>query len=125
MMVFREQIDHADIVRERQNQRMSEALLGFVDESKSWQADLIDSIHANEWQPHRQHDVESFSAKLSGVTVEQREQLIKLRILELLRFSEMADRYEAIPDVYKKTFQWIFDEPGVSEESRNSTERHD
>jgi Cdc6-like AAA superfamily ATPase len=87
---------------------MSHRLLGFIDETKAWQADLIDTLHRNDWQPDRAHDVELFSLRLVNGAQMDKEMLSRRRIHSLLRFEEIADRHETITEAHKRTFGWVF-----------------
>ena len=90
---------------------MSTALLGHMQENRAWLADIIDTIHQQKWRPEHGGDLGYFSAKVTRVTAEQREALVKRRIINSLRFAEIADRYESILEAHKKTFEWIFKQP--------------
>jgi hypothetical protein len=87
---------------------MSEILLGHIEATKQWQADLIDTLYQRNWQIQNENDLKDFSDKLSDSAQLQRDQLIKSKILERLRFPEMDGRYERILDAHKRTFNWIF-----------------
>lgn len=76
----------------------------------SWQADLIASVYKNKWKPDQQQDLKSFSTRLSELSAEQRSQVLADRILDMIHFAELNDRYEAIPEAYRRTFAWIFQE---------------
>ena len=86
-------------------------ILGLVDDNAAWQADLIDTVHREKWTPEGERDMEVFSAKLSNVTVVQRDLLYQRRIIDSLEYLEIADRYEAISPAHQKTLEWIFNPP--------------
>jgi hypothetical protein len=100
-------------------EQMSSHLLGFIDESKVWQATLIDSIHKNNWRPAKQPDLQLFSAMLTKLTASNREDLFKARILASLKFGDMDQRQETIAIAYQRTFNWIFDMPSLNTAQSN------
>lgn len=106
----RSQINEAERTRAVRDAAMSHRLLGFIDETKTWQADLIDTLHRNNWQPDRAQDVELFSLRLVNGAQMDKETLSKRRIRSLLRFEEIADRHETIAEAYTRTFEWVFSE---------------
>lgn len=89
---------------------MSHHLLGFIDDAKAWQANLIDTLHRNKWQPDKVHDVELFSLQLESGAQIDKETLSQQRIHSLLRFEEIADRHETIAEAHRKTYEWVFHE---------------
>jgi hypothetical protein len=88
---------------------MSKDLLGFIDDSKVRQAGLIDAIHQNGWKSNKEHDLQLFSSMLTQLTVENREEPFRTRILASLKFGDMDHRHETIATAYQKTFDWIFE----------------
>lgn len=121
---YRRQIDTALLVSLREkidrlessavpsfNSTISIQVLGPVHASKLWQADLVNSTYRNKWQPGQQNDLKSFSEMLSELSAEQRFHVLTDRILDMINFTEMRDRYEAIPEAYRKTFEWVFQDP--------------
>jgi hypothetical protein len=46
--------------------------------------------------------------------VQLQKRMAQLSLLEDLRFSTMADRYETVADAHQRTFEWIFQGPQVS-----------
>lgn len=87
---------------------MSQQLLGFIDSTKTWQADLIDSLHRNNWRPDSENDIQMFASQLMNGAEIERERFYQLRIYHLLRFTEIEERHETIAEAYKRTFEWVF-----------------
>lgn len=104
----RAQINKAEKNREIRNTRMSQQLFGFIDETKVWQADLIDTLHHNNWQPNSAHDIQLFTHQLGHGAQLDRELLHLQRVHHLLRFEEISERHATIAEAHKKTFDWIF-----------------
>lgn len=77
-------------------------------EGTSWQKTIIDELQRNDWKEKNKQDMAMFSACFTESTGYHRQQLNQLRILQNLRFSDIADRYERIEEAHKKTFEWIF-----------------
>jgi hypothetical protein len=44
---------------------MSQRLLGLIDDTKSWQAELIDTRHRDKWQPNNPLDTEQLAYRLT------------------------------------------------------------
>ena len=101
-------------------EQVSHDLRDFMDRTSAWQADLVDTVRKENWQPIQQHDLDMFSAKFSKIALEQREDLHSRRITELLRFSQMADRYESIAKAHQNTFEWAFN---ISSDEDTAEER--
>ncbi|KAF2798036.1 hypothetical protein K505DRAFT_372003 [Melanomma pulvis-pyrius CBS 109.77] len=108
---LRTRINEAEQHRKDRDTRMSQHLLGFIDETKTWQADLVDTLHRNNWQPENAHDTQLFAHQLGNGAQMDREFLFLQRIYHLLRFEEIAERHATIAEAHKKTFNWIF-QPG-------------
>ncbi|EHK42170.1 hypothetical protein TRIATDRAFT_146839, partial [Trichoderma atroviride IMI 206040] len=118
---YRQQIDitllekHKELfddMGKNQNEAMehiSGLIIGFTDDNKRWQADMIDTLYTKKWQAENEDHVAEFSAKLTDAAKLQREYEMKERFLYRLRFHGMSDRYEQIPEAHKRTFEWIFD----------------
>ncbi|KAF7505514.1 hypothetical protein GJ744_000676 [Endocarpon pusillum] len=125
LVLLREQVDQAVLSSDLRTKRVSEQLLGFIDDTKTWQADLIETLHQNNWHSHSQEDTALFSSKLSSAVL-QSEDLSRLRIRELLRFPSISDRYESIDEAHKRTFEWIFDQsPATSgQQGQDPMARH-
>lgn len=100
---------------------VSYQLLGSNGSRQSTQAILVDVIYKNKWRPDQQKDLDSFSKILSELSADQRSHILAKRILEMIRFDEIRDRYEAIPEAYRKTFDWIFQEPGPQDAGSSTT----
>jgi hypothetical protein len=103
---------------------MSQQLLGFIDETKAWQADLIDTLHRNNWQPDNAYDIQLFTHQLGHGAQLDRELLHLQRVYHLLRFEEISERHATIAEAHKKTFDWIFHPehlmPGTDDSSANA-----
>jgi hypothetical protein len=104
----RTQINKAEKHSEARDVRMSQCLLGFIDETKTWQADLVDTLHRNRWQPNNAHDTQLFAHQLDRGAQEDRKLLDLQRIHHLLQFDEIAERRATIAEAHKKTFDWVF-----------------
>lgn len=74
----------------------------------NFRREFIEELHKGNWQFKTEQDLESFSTYFSDSTTKHRDQLQQRRILEHLRFSNFASRYEQIEEAHKKTFEWIF-----------------
>lgn len=104
----RTQINEAEKHSEARDFRMSRHILGFIDETKTWQADLVDTLHRNRWQPNDAHDTQLFAHQLDRGAQADRKLLDLQRIHHLLQFDEIAERRATIAEAHKKTFDWIF-----------------
>lgn len=60
-----------------------------------------------------------FSACFTESAGAHRDHLHRLRIVENLRFTDIADRYEHIEEAHRRTFEWIFSENGCPQPSEN------
>jgi hypothetical protein len=86
---------------------MSRELLGFIDETQVWQANLIDALHINNWRQDRAGDMEQFSLHLAnGAQIDA--ETSQRRFHSLLQFDEFEERHEIIAEAHKKTFEWVF-----------------
>ncbi|EHK98775.1 hypothetical protein M7I_5283 [Glarea lozoyensis 74030] len=88
---------------------VGEQFLGYIEESKRWQTDLINAIHQ-----HSSTAGERSVETVTAIDLKRDERLWK-QILERLRFAEMTDRRDRIVEAHNKTFRWIFDAPGSAE----------
>lgn len=84
-------------------------LLGHMQQTKKWQADVISAIYQSRWQTRE--NVQEFSLKLSGMAKAQRGDELKLKLLDRLKFPGMIDRKARIAQAHQKTFQWIYHDP--------------
>ncbi|KAF6812056.1 hypothetical protein CSOJ01_05337 [Colletotrichum sojae] len=94
---------------ERLEQTLSKIMTSLKPGSE-WQAELLRtaqrSMNANTVDNTTYLDL--VSASLSEGAKKEREKLMQRRTLESLRFADMRDRYERIPEAHQKTFEWIF-----------------
>ncbi|CZR54196.1 uncharacterized protein PAC_04079 [Phialocephala subalpina] len=116
---YRSQLDTTLLVSLREKLQDEGAVSKFwgttrrnIAEPKPWQRELLQAVRQNTWESRSQQDIIAFSLRMSAYTKEERERLVKMHILEQLRFAGMGDRYEHIEDAYGKTFNWIFEEGG-------------
>ncbi|KAF1953597.1 hypothetical protein CC80DRAFT_507092 [Byssothecium circinans] len=110
LTVLRTQIAQAEDNRKNGETAMSHLLLGFMDQTKEWQANLINSTHQNHWKPENAHDVELFSRQLLDGAQFDKELLDMRRILSLLQFEQISDRQEAIKENHRRTFEWAYEQ---------------
>lgn len=82
----------------------------FAEESRRWQADLIDAIHQGSGGQ------QEFTVDSTRPAAE-REDRLKNRLLESLHFSELRDRHDRIAEAHQRTFQWIYGKPHSGERS--------
>jgi hypothetical protein len=88
---------------------------------RRWQADLMSAVKQYDWRSQNQHDIATFSSKVSFTTKVQREEFMKAQVVERLRFREKQDRFERIEEAHTKTFDWIFcegDQPSIFRPAR-------
>ncbi|KAF2849507.1 hypothetical protein T440DRAFT_555812 [Plenodomus tracheiphilus IPT5] len=90
------------------DERMSERLLGFIANARSWQADLIDTLHSSKWQPSNEIDTERFAHQLKIGAGIDTQRFNQQRIHQLLRFDEITERHETIADAHRETFRWVY-----------------
>jgi len=55
--------------------------------------------------PQIARDMRQFSATVTKVTMEQQNELIKQKLLAVLDYPEINERYVAIAEAYRKTFE--------------------
>jgi hypothetical protein len=89
------------------NENITEQLLGFVGETKAWQADLLNALSHNNWRPDSAHDVESFGHYLATGAQTDKE-ASQREFHSFLKFEEFAEREETIPEAHKRTFEWAY-----------------
>ncbi|KAL1635246.1 hypothetical protein SLS58_010367, partial [Diplodia intermedia] len=98
-----------------------------LDQKDAWKRKVIDEIRHNDWQHKNEQDMAMFSACFTESAGQHRDFVHKLRILENLRFTDIADRYERIEEAHKRTFEWIFcesDSKSTDSSRSNSPRRH-
>ncbi|KAI0377709.1 hypothetical protein F5Y04DRAFT_171563 [Hypomontagnella monticulosa] len=100
-------------------------ILESLQPGSQWQRQLVETARqaVQTQAPPNVMQLDDFSASLSAGAKDDRERLIKLRMLESLKFADMRDRYERIPEAHQKTFEWVFHESDINES--NSKRRWD
>ncbi|RYO78237.1 hypothetical protein DL766_010012 [Monosporascus sp. MC13-8B] len=100
-------------------QNFSQILLSLQPGSQ-WQRQLIETARqaVQAQAPPSVARLNDFSASLSAGAKHDREKLLKLRMLESLKFAGTRDRYERIPEAHQKTFEWVFHEPACNDDLR-------
>ncbi|KAH6693389.1 hypothetical protein BKA61DRAFT_647796 [Leptodontidium sp. MPI-SDFR-AT-0119] len=83
-------------------------LLGFIDGTKKWQAEVLDNLQRNDWKVGNADDLHTFSSQLSAAVKGERDNVLTSKILAKLRFQSMEDRHATIPEAHTKTFEWVF-----------------
>lgn len=106
LMSLREHVQQLS-TKNLDNQQVKKAILSPEKDTKQWQANVIDCFLQINGQLQNQQTMSMFSSELSTGTQHERENFLKLRILEDLRFNGMEDRFESIAEAHKKTFEWI------------------
>ncbi|KUJ13781.1 uncharacterized protein LY89DRAFT_784647 [Mollisia scopiformis] len=89
---------------------------------EQWQSEVLGKLLLNDWQSKNQLDAGQLSSQLSATAGQQREEIMKLKILESLRYNDIKERLERIPSAYSKTFHWIFDEDGPAADLNSADE---
>ncbi|KAI0897850.1 hypothetical protein F4806DRAFT_494580 [Annulohypoxylon nitens] len=126
---MKEQLEALTRDTRNRNERIEQnftRILASLDEQKNWQAEAFraarESIGAT--KDKAVTSLGLVSASLTTGAGEDREHLMKLRILESLNFFDMQDRYEHIPEAYQKTFEWVFKDSS-NHTTENSGQRWD
>lgn len=130
---YRSQIDTALLITLRQRIERVRPQLANLEEGSSatllgntrwslddWRRGFMEELDKKNWQLKTKQDMEMFSTYFSESTEKHRDQLQQRRILEHLRFSDFASRYEQIEEAHKKTFEWIFKNPCARSSSSSS-----
>ncbi|KAF2732563.1 hypothetical protein EJ04DRAFT_469974, partial [Polyplosphaeria fusca] len=78
--------------------------------SKQWQKELIETARESLRVPDNAQNLDTFTASLSAGSKKDWETLVRRRMVESLKFADMRDRYERIPEAHQKTFNWVFHE---------------
>lgn len=118
---YRSQIDTALLVslryyiQERQSASNSLAeeinkgtFINRIGDIKKIQLELADILETRQWQLQSLEDIQLFSSKVSESADCAREERAASQIFEKLRFQGMEARFEHIPEAYRRTFDWIF-----------------
>ncbi|KAL1620845.1 hypothetical protein SLS54_005775, partial [Diplodia seriata] len=103
---YRRQIDTVLLVTLRE--RIESPKDFQLDQNNAWKRKVIDEIRRNDWQHKNEQDMAMFSACFTESAGQHRDLVHKLRILENLRYTDIADRYERIEEAHERTFEWIF-----------------
>lgn len=106
-----ERVDYADASQNRNAEAVQGSLDGIMNQTKSWQAEILALLNKNNWKMTKTINMSSFSTSVSEATENQRAKFIRLEILETLQFTGMDDRYERIANAYRQTFEWVFTAP--------------
>ncbi|KAH8733113.1 hypothetical protein GQ44DRAFT_590443, partial [Phaeosphaeriaceae sp. PMI808] len=77
-------------------------------DTKRRHAELLSSIHSNNWRPSLQHDANAFSKYMDSFATEELKLRFHKSILSRLYFRNLPDRNDRIADAYSKTFEWLF-----------------
>ena len=98
------------------NAHRVQAILNTTVEPNWWIRDLESVIQEGTWQKDRATDgdvpeIDSLSSS---------DKVSIANFLNSIRFEEIDDRSEAIPQAYAKTFQWVFDSPRNTKHSWDS-----
>jgi len=95
------------LTKPARNENIGEELLGFLDETKSWQADLLNALCRYNWRPDSAHDVELFAHHLANGAQTDKE-TSQREFHSFLKFEEFAERHQTIAEAHKRTFEWAY-----------------
>ncbi|KAJ4302648.1 hypothetical protein N0V90_001537 [Kalmusia sp. IMI 367209] len=99
----------------KDSKHLGQQVLDNLSDSKQWRDDLLEALRETHRQEHYDHAyasaVISFAKRPNARLVEP---FIRT-ILQNLRYREMSDREERIPDRYRQTFDWIYHEAASSQ----------
>lgn len=87
-------------------------LLASIQPRDKWHYDIVDAARKTLGAAAADQELDAFSDSLSAGAKQDREAFVKRRIFQSLKFNDMRDRYELIPEAHKNTFEWVFREPG-------------
>jgi hypothetical protein len=93
----------------KQNEELQKQLKGDNDSIAS-ELKIISSVHKKKWKAGNEEDVLRVSSLLSHVAQGDLESTLRRRLTHSLRYSQMKDRFQGIPDAHKETYQWLFKE---------------
>jgi hypothetical protein len=98
--------------------KMSTVLLGYLEHSMQWQAELINTMHAQDWRYYREGENgrikkdygarETFSGKLKSSVEKDTHASLRRKMIGRLKFPTLRDRHFQIPNAHQLTYQWIF-----------------
>jgi len=89
-------------------------ILASLQPGSPWQAEIVHATRQSLHVGAIDAATAAVSASLSAGAKQKRDNLLERRTLESLKFVDMRDRYERISEAHRKTFEWVFDEPGQS-----------
>jgi hypothetical protein len=89
------------------NQGIGETFLTYINESRRWQADLVDAI----WETQHTKDEAAFNSRSITYSGTERAYRLAAKLINRLKFPSIEDRHERIAVAYRKTFEWIFHDP--------------
>lgn len=84
------------------------AFLKQIEDRDRWQADLINAIHQTYEQDQAPNDLAQTSARAAEITQEKRSEWFTSQLLSRLRFPNIRDQQDRIPEAFQRTFGWIF-----------------
>ncbi|RFU34867.1 hypothetical protein B7463_g1457, partial [Scytalidium lignicola] len=95
---------------------IGETFLSFVEEERHWRDDLMLAIHAS----HKVHD--SSNPAVTSIAYSESESIRRFAklVTNHLRFGDMKDREDTIAEAHRKTFEWIFHDPGTEQKPWSS-----
>lgn len=87
---------------------LGQSFLAHITDSKRWQEDLIEEIRAT----YRLDNSHPYAPPDSLLELYRgnRASDFRQRVLHKLRYREILDRFDRIPEAHKATFRWIYDE---------------
>ncbi|KAF8851474.1 hypothetical protein BDZ45DRAFT_750667 [Acephala macrosclerotiorum] len=86
-------------------------LLGHIQQSQRWQADLISTIYQSKFEQQDRYQIQSISSKLLGMAEADWRNHFELKLINRLRFPGMSDRKARIASAHTKTFELIYRDP--------------
>ncbi|PVH77304.1 hypothetical protein DL98DRAFT_638501, partial [Cadophora sp. DSE1049] len=87
-------------------QGVGEKFLGFIQEARTWKADIIDAIHRDK------ASAEDRGLMKSDPHQSEREVYLQSLLLRRLHFDDMEDRHNRISKAHETTLQWLYKDPG-------------
>jgi len=85
----------------------------FMKEIKKQHQDMLNAIKRKNQEISDLEYMSQFSAKVDASTELFKESRFCSLILSQLKFEEMPNRQEAIPEAHQKTFDWLFKNPST------------
>ncbi|OCL07889.1 hypothetical protein AOQ84DRAFT_222459 [Glonium stellatum] len=83
----------------------------FMKEIKKQHKEMLNAIKRKDQEVSDPEHMAQFSAKVDASTELFKESRFCSFILSQLKFEEMPNRHEAIPEAHRKTFNWLFESP--------------